>query len=421
MNVLVLFGSMVIFILIGVPIGVAVGLSSIITMLAFSNMPMMLLAQYCFTGCNSFSLMAIPCFIIAGVLMGTGGIARRLINCMAVLVGFITGGLALVATIACMFFGAISGSAVATVSAIGTFMIPEMENNGYDKGFSSALMACAGTMGVIIPPSVPLVIYAIATNTSVGDLFKAGILPGVLMALGLCIASFKISKDKGYVGVKRVSFKEGLKIIWDAKLALLSPVIILGGIYAGIFTPTEASIVAVVYSLVVGVFCYKELNFKTISNAFLDAAIISAVTMFLIGFATSFANYLTLEKIPQMLGAFLTSITESKIVLLLLINIFLLLVGMLIDNIPAVLILAPIFLPIVQSFGMSPIHFGVVMTMNLAIGFVSPPYGVNLFCVTALADISFERVVKNLLPFMIALIAVLMVVTYVPFFTMWLI
>ena len=270
-------------------------------------------------------------------------------------------------------------------------MIPEMENNGYDKGFSSALMACAGTMGVIIPPSVPLVIYAIATNTSVGDLFKAGILPGVLMALGLCIASFKISKDKGYVGVKRVSFKEGLKIIWDAKLALLSPVIILGGIYAGIFTPTEASIVAVVYSLVVGVFCYKELNFKTISNAFLDAAIISAVTMFLIGFATSFANYLTLEKIPQMLGAFLTSITESKIVLLLLINIFLLLVGMLIDN------------------------------MNLAIGFVSPPYGVNLFCVTALADISFERVVKNLLPFMIALIAVLMVVTYVPFFTMWLI
>jgi tripartite ATP-independent transporter DctM subunit len=374
MDMLVLFGSMILFFFIGVPVGVAVGTSCFLTMILFSDLPMVLIAQNCFAGIDSFPLMAVPFFILAGVLMGTGGIARRLMDCVAVLVGTITGGLAIVSTITSMFFGAISGSAVASVSAIGTIMIPEMVKKGYDKGFSAALAAASGTIGVIIPPSVPLVIYGVATNTSIGDLFLAGLFPGILMGLGLSITSYGMSKKRGYVGTgKSVNIKDPLRIVWDSKLALLSPIIVLGGIYSGIFTPTEASVVSVVYSLLVGKFAYKELSVRMVYDAILNASVISAVTMFLIGFSTTFATYINLAQIPQKIAATMVGMTDNAIVMLLIINIFLLFVGMLIDNIPAVLILAPIFLPIVKSYGISPIHFGIIMTMNLAIGFVTPP------------------------------------------------
>ena len=422
MDIAVLFGSMILFFMIGVPIGVAIGTSCFLTMMLFSDLPMVLIAQNCFTGVNSFPLMAVPFFILAGVLMGTGGIARRLMDCAAVLVGTITGGLAIITTITSMFFGAISGSAVASVSAIGTIMIPEMVRKGYDTGFSAALAAASGTIGVIIPPSVPLVIYGVATNTSIGDLFLAGLFPGILMGIGLSITAYGMSKKRGYVGTgKHVGLKESLKIIWDSKLALLSPIIVLGGIYAGIFTPTEASVVSVVYSLIVGMFVYKELDLRMVYGAILDSSVISAVTMFLIGFSTTFATYLNLAQIPQKIAAAMISVTDNVIVMLLLINIFLLIVGMLIDNIPAVLILAPIFLPILKSFGISPVHFGIIMTMNLAIGFVTPPYGINLFVATAISDVSMERLTKCVLPFILTLIAVLMVVTYVPGLSMALI
>ena len=419
MDVLILFGSLLLLIFIGMPIGIAVGLSCILSILYSGNLPMVLLAQNCFSGINSFPLMAVPCFIIAGILMGTGGIAKRLLDCAAAFVGFITGGLAIVSTLTSMFFGAISGSSVATVSAIGSFMIPEMKKNGYDEGYSSAVVAAAGTMGVIIPPSVPLVIYGVCTGTSIGDLFKAGLLPGILMGIGLSFACYITSRKKGYRGTgKRMSLKNCLKAIWSAKLAILSPVIILGGIYAGIFTPTEASIISVVYALIIGTFVYKELTLKDIYDSLVEASILSGVTMFLIGFSTTFANYLNLQQIPQMVASFLVSLTSSKILILLIINIFLLLVGMLIDNIPAVLILSPIFLPVVTGLGMSPIQFGVVMTLNLAIGFISPPYGINLFVASAISRSPIEKIVRNLLPFAAALLLVLALVTYVPFFSM---
>lgn len=422
MDMLVLFGSMILFFFIGVPVGVAVGTSCFLTMILFSDLPMVLIAQNCFAGIDSFPLMAVPFFILAGVLMGTGGIARRLMDCVAVLVGTITGGLAIVSTITSMFFGAISGSAVASVSAIGTIMIPEMVKKGYDKGFSAALAAASGTIGVIIPPSVPLVIYGVATNTSIGDLFLAGLFPGILMGLGLSITSYGMSKKRGYVGTgKSVNIKDPLRIVWDSKLALLSPIIVLGGIYSGIFTPTEASVVSVVYSLLVGKFAYKELSVRMVYDAILNASVISAVTMFLIGFSTTFATYINLAQIPQKIAATMVGMTDNAIVMLLIINIFLLFVGMLIDNIPAVLILAPIFLPIVKSYGISPIHFGIIMTMNLAIGFVTPPYGINLFVATAISDVSMERLSKCVLPFILTLIAVLLIVTYVPALSMALI
>ncbi|GAB1475535.1 hypothetical protein MASR2M70_03670 [Bacillota bacterium] len=422
MDMLVLFLSMLLLIFIGVPIGIAVGTSCFLTVIMFSDLPLILIAQNCFTGIDSFPLMAVPFFVLAGVLMGTGGIAKRLMDCVAVLVGAITGGLAIVSTITSMFFGAISGSAVASVSAIGTMMIPEMVRKGYDKGFSAALLAASGTIGVIIPPSVPLVIYGVATNTSIGDLFLAGLFPGILMGIGLSITSYGMSKKRGYVGTGEIiKPKRALKIIWDGKLALLSPLIVLGGIYTGIFTPTEASVVSVVYSFVIGKFAYKELNFSMIYNAILEASVISAVTMFLIGFSTTFATYINLAQIPQEIAAFMIGLTDNPILMLLFINVFLLFVGMLIDNIPAVLILAPIFLPIVESLGVSPIHFGIIMTMNLAIGFVTPPYGINLFVATAISDVSMERLSKSVMPFIATLIAVLMLVTYVPGLSMALI
>ena len=285
MDILVLFGSLLLLIIIGMPIGIAVGLACILSIFYSGNLPMVLLAQNCFSGINSFPLMAVPCFIIAGILMGSGGIAKRLLDCAAVMVGFITGGLAIVSTVTSMFFGAISGSSVATVSAVGSFMIPEMKRNGYDVGYSAAVVAAAGTMGVIIPPSVPLVIYGVCTGTSIGDLFKAGLLPGILMAIGLSSACYITARKKGYRGTgKRVGIKEAFKAIWKAKFALLSPVIILGGIYSGVFTPTEASIVSVVYALIIGSLVYKELNLKSIYDSLVVAAVLSAVTMFLYWF-----------------------------------------------------------------------------------------------------------------------------------------
>lgn len=422
MSILVLFLAMIILILIGVPIGFAIGASCLITLYFYSEVPLMMITQNCYTGVDSFPLMAIPFFILAGTLMSSGGIAKRLIDMVSAIAGFITGGLAIVSTMTCMFFGAISGSSMASVSAIGTFMIPEMERKKYDKAFSTALVACSGTVGVIIPPSIPLVIYGIATNTSVGDLFIAGLIPGILMGLLLMMVAYLICKKRGYEGSgKFIGIKESMKITWDAKWALFMPILILGGIYGGIFTPTEAAAVAVIYSLIVGLFIYKELTWKSIYESIYKSAIINAVTMFLIGFATTFANYLSLEQVPAIIAQWFIGVTDNKIIMLLLINLLLLLIGTLIDNIPAVLILAPILLPVVQQYGIDPIHFGVIMTLNLAIGFVSPPYGVNLFVATAVSGVPIMKIAKHSVPFILALLVTLGIVTYIPSVSMFLV
>lgn len=418
MEVGVLFGVFIVLILLGVPIGFSIGAAIVVTLAGFAPNILSMVSQNCVSGVNSFALMAIPFFILAGDLMSTGGVAKRIVDFANVLIGWITGGLSLVNTAACMFFAAISGSAMATTSAIGGLMIPEMEKHGYDRAFSAALSASAGSIGVIIPPSIPFVIYAVVVGTSVGDLFIAGMLPGIMMGLALMIASILICRKHGF---SDKSVKPTGRRIWesfkDAFWALMTPIIILGGIYSGIFTPTEAAVVAVVYSVVVSTLVYREMNLKDIYLALVDSANLNGAVTFMVGMATAFASYLSLKQIPAHIAEAMTNFTSNKILLLLLINIFLLFLGCLMDNIPATIILSPILLPVVQKIGMTPAQFGVMLTMNLAIGFVTPPYGNDLFVATAISGVSIAKMMKYVLWFILALLIVLALTTYVPFFT----
>lgn len=413
MEALTLFGIFFVLLLLSMPIGYAIGIATLITMLSYTTMPTLMIVQNSVAGVDSFPLMAIPFFMLAGNLMSSGGIAKRLVDFFESFIGHITGGLGMVTIVVCMFFAAISGSAVATVSAVGAFMIPEMVNHGYDKSFSVALTAAAGTIGVIIPPSVPFVIYGVVSGASITEMFTAGFLPGILMGLALMLVCYIVSKKKGYKGNdKRKNLRDILTTFKEAFWAILSPVIILGGIYSGKFTPTEAAVVSVVYSFIVGVFVYRELDMKGAYNSVKDAIVVNGATTFMIGLSTAFAALLTMEQIPLKIAAFITNLSGNGIIILLLINIFLLIVGMFIDNIPATIILTPILLPIVVKFGMSPITFGIMLTMNLAIGFCTPPYGINLFVASAISKVRMESVTGQIMKFILALIIVLMLVTF---------
>ena len=414
MDVITLFLIFFILLMLSVPIGYAIGIATLITLISFSNIPITMIAQNAVAGVDSFPLLAIPFFMLAGNLMSSGGIAKRLVDFFESIIGHITGGLGMVTVVVCMFFAAISGSAVATVSAVGAFMIPEMVKHGYSKSFSAALTAAAGTIGVIIPPSVPFVIYGVVSGSSITELFTAGFLPGILMGVALIIICYIVSKKNGYKGTdKKISLKDILISFKKAFWAILSPVVILGGIYSGKFTPTEAAVISVVYSFVVGVFIYKELDFKGAYTAFKDAIVVNGATTFMVGLSTAFAALLTMEQIPAKIASFILSISNNSFIVLLLINIFLLLVGMFIDNIPATIILTPILLPIAISFGMSPITFGIMLTMNLAIGFCTPPYGIDLFVASAISKVGIDEISKQILKMIVSLIIVLLLVTYI--------
>ena len=414
MDVAILFLIFFILLMLSVPIGYAIGIATLITLISFSSIPITMIAQNAVAGVDSFPLLAIPFFMLAGNLMSSGGIAKRLVDFFESIIGHITGGLGMVTVVVCMFFAAISGSAVATVSAVGAFMIPEMVKHGYSKSFSAALTAAAGTIGVIIPPSVPFVIYGVVSGSSITELFTAGFLPGILMGVALIIICYIVSKKNGYKGTdKRPSSKEILISFKKAFWAILSPVIILGGIYSGKFTPTEAAVISVVYSFIVGVFIYKELTFKGAYVAFKDAIVVNGATTFMVGLSTAFAALLTMEQIPAKIASFILSVSNNGFIVLLLINIFLLLVGMFIDNIPATIILTPILLPIAVSFGMSPITFGIMLTMNLAIGFCTPPYGIDLFVASAISKVGMDQISKQIIKLIVGLIIVLLLVAYV--------
>lgn len=418
MEVAVLFIAFATLMLIGIPIGYSIAMSTLVVLLAFTDLPMALITQNAITGVDSFPLMAIPFFILAGSLMSTGGVARRIVNFANVCLGMVTGGLGFVTTAACMFFAAISGSAVATTSAIGATMIPEMEKHGYDRGFSASLTAAAGSIGVIIPPSIPFVIYGVCVNVSIGELFIAGLIPGILMGIALMIACYIMSKRHGYTGTGHVpTGREVWASFKDAFWALLTPVIILGGIYTGIFTPTEASVIACVYAIIVSSLIYREFRLRDLYKALRDAMEVNGLTTFMVGFSMAFAAYLTLEQVPGQIAIALMELSDSKIVLLLLINVFLLIVGCLVDNIPATIILSPILLPVVVDLGMSPVTFGVMLTMNLAIGFCTPPYGIDLFVASAISGVPMEKMMRTMWWFILALICVLMVTTFCPFIT----
>lgn len=414
MNILLLFGVFFVLIMLSVPIGVALGVATSLTICLTSNIGPVMVAQKAFTGLDSFTLIAIPFFMLAGNLMALGGIARRIVNLADAAVGKFTGGLGMATVIGCMFFAAISGSGPATVTAMGSIMLPEMEKRGYDRAFSTGLTATAGTIGVIIPPSIPFVIYGVASGTSVGDMFKAGFIPGILIGIGLMIVCWVISKKRGYKGIERTKNDESfLKVFLDSLPALMAPVVILGGIYGGIFTPTEAAVVATVYSLFVGKFVYHELTWKIVYESYRSTADMNGFTGLALGFSMSFAAYLTMEQIPAKVANVVLSAVSSKIAIIALIIVILLVVGCFVDNISSCLILTPVFLPMVKAVGMDPVHFGIMMTVALAIGFVTPPYGVNLFVASAVAKLKIEEVSKAAIPFLAAMFVCLLLIAYI--------
>lgn len=417
----ILFSSFILFAILGLPIAIVLGLSSIIAISMASRIPLMVVAQRMFTACDSFPLMAIPFFMMAGALMESGGISRRLINLANKLVGSMTGGLAQVGILTCMFFAAISGSGPATVAAIGAILIPAMIEAGYDAGFAAAIMAAAGAIGVIIPPSIPMVTYGVVGGVSIGSLFMGGFGAGIVVGLSLMVAVYIISKKRGYCGQEKPSsFRDILKAIKEAFWALLMPIIILGGIYGGIFTPTEAASVAVVYGFVVGFFIYRELSIKSLPKIFVNTAVSTSVVMFIISTAQVFGWIMTSQRIPDRIAQAFISFSESPYIILLLINLLLLVVGCFMETNAAIIILAPIFLPLITKLGIDPILFGLIMVVNLAIGMITPPLGVNLFVACGVCNLTLEKISKAILPFLIAMIVALMLITYIPGITMFL-
>lgn len=417
----VVFIALIISLVLTVPIGFSLGIASLAYIFATDQLTLGFVARNMVTGTDSFPIMAIPFFVFAGELMGGGGISKRLLDVANVFFGRIRGGLAIVTVVVCMFFAAISGSGPATVAAVGGMVVPTMLEKGYDKKFVLALIAAAGSIGVIIPPSIPMVVYSVTVNSSVSSLFLAGFIPGILIGLVLIVYSYFYARKAGYKGdTEPFSIGRALREVWRGKWALLSPVIILGGIYGGIFTPTEAAAVSVIYSLIIGLFVHKELNFKQMLDVTKRSCETTATILVVIGCATGFSKVLTLGRIPTTVATLLTTMTDSKVLILLLINLLLLLVGCFMETVCAIMILAPILFPVVTALGVDPIHFGIIMVTNLAIGFITPPLGVNLFVASRVGETTLDVVIRGIVPFLVLMIATLMLITYVPAISMFL-
>jgi len=415
--ILVLGLSFFLIMLIGAPIMTALGLSAAMA-LQSGDRSLLMVVQMAFQALDSFSLMAVPFFILAGHLMQSGGVARRLVQLANAFVGWIRGGLGAVAVLTSLLFATVSGSSSATTAAIGSVLIPEMEKKGYPRAFAASIAASSGELGAIIPPSIPMVVYALTANVSVGALFIAGILPGLLIALSLILTVCVIASIKGFDAVRVMSLKDWttgvLVALRDAMLALMMPVIILGGIYGGLFTPTEASCVAVLYGLALGMFVYKEITLKNLPVIFGRAAVMSAIILLIVAFAAVFAYLLTINQVPQRVAAMLGSVTTNPIVFLLLVNIMLFVVGMFIEALAAILIIVPILAPISVAFGIDPIHFGMIVITNLAVGMVTPPVGVNLFVVCEVAQLKMHQLARYLVLFLAVLVVDIMIISYVP-------
>jgi tripartite ATP-independent transporter DctM subunit len=416
---LVFFGLL----LLNVPISFCIGLATLATMLLSMDLlpAVTTLAQRMAGGLNSFALLAIPFFVLSGLLMGRGGIAKRLIECAMALVGALPGGLALVNVLSCMLFGAISGSAVAATSAIGSFMLPEMKKQGYDDSYSAAVTAAAATTGMLIPPSNIMIVYAIASGgVSIAALFVAGYLPGILLGVALMLVCAGYARKKNYPVAARLPLSVVLPRIGAAIPSLLMIVLVIGGIISGVFTATEAGAIAVVYSFVLAVLVYREVKWQDLGKILLKSCETTAIVLALIATSAAMSWILSYENIPQSISAALLALSDNPILILLIINIILLIVGAFMDMTPAVLIFTPIFLPVAIELGVSPLHFGIMMILNLSIGLVSPPVGSVLFVACAVAKVKLEQLMRPLLPMYAAMIVVLLLVTYVPAISEWL-
>lgn len=408
-----MIGTMVLCFALTISVAVSIGLAAILGIQA-SNAHMLISVKEMFNSINKFPLAAIPFFILAGNLMETGGISRRLVEFAKSIVGGVQGGLPMTCVLTCMIFAAVSGSSVATTFAIGAILIPALIKHGYPTTWAAALQATSAELGVIIPPSIPMILYGVSAEVSIGELFIAGFGPGLLIGAALMLFVWVYCKWKGWGkddGEGRLSFG---RASWQAGWALLMPVIILGGIYGGVFTPTEASAVAVFYALVVGMLIYREIGVKDLYAILRKSVISSAVIMFIIANAGLFAFLITRAGVPDAIGQWLKEVLQSPALFLLGVNVALFLIGMFIETSASIIVLAPILAPVAQHFGIDPVHFGLIMVVNLALGMITPPFGVNLFAACTVARISLDRIITSLVPFVLVVLACLMVITYVP-------
>ncbi len=422
MSVASLFIIFAILIVIAVPIGMILAILGILPNLIDPWFPAdpQYIIRAMINGVDSFPLLAVPMFVLSGNIMAEGKISKKLFNFFSYFVADKTAGLPIATVITCLFYGAISGSGPATTAAVGAMTIPIMVNLGYDKVFSTSLVAVAGGLGVIIPPSIPFIFYGQASGVSVAKMFMAGILPGLLIGFCLMVYSWYYCKKHGEDKEKLVSYKNELKkmgfagLLKDSFWAILCPVIILGSIYGGIASPTEAAVISVFYALIISLFIYKSLKVTDLYKILVDSVKTYTTIIFIIAAATGFARILTFMKVPTLITQGISSTVSSKIALLILINVILLIVGMFMDTTPAILILTPILVPLVKQYGVDPIHFGIIMVVNLAIGFVTPPLGVNLFVASSISGVKIEDIIKKVLPFIVAFIVALILITFIP-------
>ena len=421
MDALVLIGSFAALMLLGMPVAYALGLAALLGGL-WIDLPLDAIMIQIASGVNKFSLLAIPCFVLAGAIMAEGGMARRLVAFAGVLIGFVRGGLSLVNILSSTFFGAISGSSVADTASIGSVLIPEMEKNGYPRPFATAVTVSGSVQAILIPPSHNAVIYSMAAggSVSVAALFMAGVFPGLLLGLSLSIYCLYVARKRNYPKGRVIPMSEALKICLDAMWGLMTMVIILGGIMSGVFTATESASIAVVWAFFVTMFIYRDYRWSDLPKLMHRTVKTVSIVMILIGFAASFGYIMTLMQIPLKITALLTTLSDNRYVILAMINIMLLVLGTLMDMAPLILILTPVLLPVAKAIGIDPVHFGMIMMVNLGIGLITPPVGAVLFVGSAVAKLRIEEVVRAMGPFFVILLAVLVMVTYLPAISLWL-
>ena len=413
-----LFGFLIVGCLcIGLPIFIALGIGPLVELI-LNGEPLEGFAQTLYSGVDQCTLMAIPCFVLAGAIMGRSGITQDLVDMMKAAVGKVSGGLAIVTILACTFFAAISGSGPGTVAAVGALLIPAMKKERYDEDFAAAVSASGGVLGVLIPPSNPLIVYGVITSASIGDLFIAGIVPGLLMSFLMMGTVFLISQVRGYAGGNAFHVRALAVSIWNGKYSLMMPVIVLGGIYTGMVTPVEAAVVAVLYALVVAMLVKRTLTFRGLWDCFTESSTVCGGLTIIMGTAVFFGEYMTMNMIPQSLAAFIIEFVSSKYTLLIIICIFLLIIGTFMETLATTMILTPILLPVITTFDIDVIQFGVIMVVTNAIGMLTPPLGLNLFVACNLTGLSLEQVSSQVIPFICALILGLALIAFIPWLSL---
>jgi len=420
MNALIIFTLLLLLMMTGMPISIALGLTVLTFLFTMTSVPIESVALKLFTGIEKFEIMAIPFFILAGNFLTHGGVARRMINFAAAMVGHWHGGLALAGVVACALFAAVSGSSPATVVAIGSIILPAMVKQGYPKGFGAGVVTTSGALGILVPPSIVMVMYSVSTNTSVGKLFMAGVIPGLLLAFFLGLTTWFLARKHNYPRMKKATWTERFVTFRKSAWGLLLIVIVMGGIYSGMFTPTEAAAVAAVYAFIIAVFVYKDMSLKMVPKVLIDSAAMSAMLLYIITNAVLFSFLMTSENIPQAMAAWILDSGFGMISFLLVVNILLLLAGNVMEPSSIVLIMAPILFPVAMKLGIDPVHFGIIMVVNMEVGMCHPPVGLNLYVASGITKMGITELTVAVLPWLCTMLGFLLLVTYVPVISTWL-